>query len=127
MSINPNKKKNNHRLVCRGYKYVETKGQENLTYDQKESCYFLGAITSDIGQPTETIGNRLKTEYIEFDIETYDEVSNITQGDIIKIETFGDIAFLIVEKRFILDTRNSEFLPFQAQTKITRFSVRGKL
>lgn len=125
MGISVNKPSNNHRLFCYKLPKNETNPQ-NLVHTKERKCPFYAGLASEILTSSETIGSKMKIEYQTFTIETYDNVNEINEGDLIFITNFNQ-SFNVEKKNVIILRKGLTFSKLKDMPKAVRFDLRGKL
>lgn len=125
MAINPFKPQNNHRLLC--YKLPkDTTNPQDLIRTKQVLCPFYAGINSEIENNPETLGSKLQVNYDTFEIETYDFVEEIVEGDLIYITNFKK-AFNVDSKSVFIPRKVVQYARYSQMPKATRFRLRGKL
>ena len=125
VGINRNKRHNNDRLSCIAYKKVQNTN-ENLQQNKRKIGFLYASIVSDITSEDETMRGSMKLHNDLLTIETSDFVDELEDGDFIEIQNFNTL-FLITEKHYVIDYKNTTYMKLNDMSKRTRFSLRGKI
>lgn len=124
IGINTNKRHNNDRLVCYGYK-KETNGTDLKTSKRKLGVFY-SSIVSDITTDTEDIRGVFKKDDNILTIESSDFVDELEDGDFVEIVNF-ETTFIIESKHYVIDYKNTQYMKLKNMSKRTRFTLRGKI